>query len=332
MFRRPRRGALGLRGRIVGAVVVTTCATLAVAALALLGPLEQSLRSAALKTLQQNMRYGTIKQFKRLDLRHTFSTRVESGSTTRRRARGRAELAKLIATRAEHRQQDRRADHDVRLLRRAGPGGAAERRRRSGLIPRRPAGVPHQPDGVELRHRRRHASTPRMAIPTRRSWPAVRDRRPPADRRDPGARPRGPHRLHRRRAGRTGADALAGHPARRHAGAPPAPPARGRAPARPGRTGRSSRSTTSRDEVGDLGRAFSTMQRRLAQQEEARRAFVATASHELRTPLTSLEGMLELLQEDLYAARRIWPTPACCSGARGPSRAGSGGWPPTCST
>src|SRR5205807_10055049 len=29
------------------------------------------------------------------------------------------------------------------------------------------------------------------------------------------------------------------------------------------------------------------------------RAFVATASHELRTPLTSLDGMLELLDDDL---------------------------------
>jgi signal transduction histidine kinase len=54
-----------------------------------------------------------------------------------------------------------------------------------------------------------------------------------------------------------------------------------------------------RDEVGDLSRAFGIMRRRLEQQEEARRAFVATASHELRTPLTSLEGMLELLDDDL---------------------------------
>jgi signal transduction histidine kinase len=54
-----------------------------------------------------------------------------------------------------------------------------------------------------------------------------------------------------------------------------------------------------RDEVGDLARSFSIMQRRLRQQEEARRAFVATASHELRTPLASLEGMLELLADDL---------------------------------
>jgi signal transduction histidine kinase len=41
------------------------------------------------------------------------------------------------------------------------------------------------------------------------------------------------------------------------------------------------------------------MHARLRQQEEARRAFVATASHELRTPLTSLDGMLELLADDL---------------------------------
>jgi signal transduction histidine kinase len=54
-----------------------------------------------------------------------------------------------------------------------------------------------------------------------------------------------------------------------------------------------------RDEVGDLARAFGVMQQRLGQQEQARRAFVATASHELRTPLASLDGMLELLGDDL---------------------------------
>jgi signal transduction histidine kinase len=56
-----------------------------------------------------------------------------------------------------------------------------------------------------------------------------------------------------------------------------------------------------RDEVGDLARSFSIMQRRLRRQEEARRSFVATASHELRTPLASLNGMLELLADDLQA-------------------------------
>jgi signal transduction histidine kinase len=55
----------------------------------------------------------------------------------------------------------------------------------------------------------------------------------------------------------------------------------------------------SRDEVGDLARTFALMQHQLLQQEEARRAFVATASHELRTPLATLDGMLELLDEDL---------------------------------
>lgn len=56
-----------------------------------------------------------------------------------------------------------------------------------------------------------------------------------------------------------------------------------------------------RDEIGDLSRSFAIVQRRLRQQEAARRAFVSTASHELRTPLASLEGMLELLAEDLNA-------------------------------
>jgi len=53
------------------------------------------------------------------------------------------------------------------------------------------------------------------------------------------------------------------------------------------------------DEVGDLARAMTSMRSALLRQEEARRAFVATASHELRTPLTSLGGNLELLEEDL---------------------------------
>ncbi len=56
-----------------------------------------------------------------------------------------------------------------------------------------------------------------------------------------------------------------------------------------------------RDEIGDLARAFAMMQRQLHRQEAARRSFVATASHELRTPLASLDGMLELLEDDLNA-------------------------------
>ncbi|HEY7932907.1 MAG TPA: HAMP domain-containing sensor histidine kinase [Solirubrobacteraceae bacterium] len=56
---------------------------------------------------------------------------------------------------------------------------------------------------------------------------------------------------------------------------------------------------TGRDEIGELAGAFASMHARLRRQEEARRSFVATASHELRTPLTSLDGMLELLEDDL---------------------------------
>jgi signal transduction histidine kinase len=62
-----------------------------------------------------------------------------------------------------------------------------------------------------------------------------------------------------------------------------------------------------RDEVGDLARAFATMQRRLAAQEQARRTFVSTASHELRTPLTSLGLMLHGASEELTATRPDLP-------------------------
>jgi signal transduction histidine kinase len=58
-----------------------------------------------------------------------------------------------------------------------------------------------------------------------------------------------------------------------------------------------------RDEIGDLARAFAAMQEALRRQEGARRAFVATASHELRTPLTSLQWTLEMLEEDLHEGR-----------------------------
>jgi signal transduction histidine kinase len=49
------------------------------------------------------------------------------------------------------------------------------------------------------------------------------------------------------------------------------------------------------DEIGQLAQAFASMRERLRREEAARRAFVATASHELRTPLASLQGTLELI-------------------------------------
>lgn len=60
-------------------------------------------------------------------------------------------------------------------------------------------------------------------------------------------------------------------------------------------------SDSSRDEVGDLTRSLETMQRRLREQEQARRTFVSTASHELRTPLAAMRLQLGLLREDLEA-------------------------------
>jgi signal transduction histidine kinase len=52
------------------------------------------------------------------------------------------------------------------------------------------------------------------------------------------------------------------------------------------------------DELGDLAGAFDRMRVRLAQLDDARRAFVANASHELRTPLFSLAGFLELMDDE----------------------------------
>jgi signal transduction histidine kinase len=61
------------------------------------------------------------------------------------------------------------------------------------------------------------------------------------------------------------------------------------------------------DEVGDLTRAFATMQQRLREQESARRTFVSTASHELRTPLASLLLMLHSAREELREPRPDLP-------------------------
>jgi two-component system OmpR family sensor kinase len=53
-----------------------------------------------------------------------------------------------------------------------------------------------------------------------------------------------------------------------------------------------------RDELGQLANTLEQMRRQLAELDDARKRFIATASHELRTPLFSLGGFLELLEEE----------------------------------
>ncbi len=291
---RPRRGALGLRGRIVGAVLVTTVATLIVAAVALLGPLENSLRSAALKTLQTEGK-GATAPFENLDLEYAIEIYAKSGRN-QRAALSQAEAA-----------LGNRIGATITLL------GYFDESGHGGVPVTNPptsdtAALGSYDDAITA-YRDRHSISSfasadgtdyvRLALPiTIQGHRFVLVLRKPIDE-IPGAVnavrtafitaalaglaltlilaiPLAATLVRRLRRLRVAALQLA-------QAAPVVDLPEDRA----------------RDEVGDLSRAFATMQLRLQQQEEARRAFVATASHELRTPLTSLEGMLELLDEDL---------------------------------
>ncbi len=60
-------------------------------------------------------------------------------------------------------------------------------------------------------------------------------------------------------------------------------------------------SASSRDEVGDLGRAFNAMAADLAGTDRERRQLVATVAHELRTPLAAQRALLENVADGIVA-------------------------------
>jgi signal transduction histidine kinase len=61
--------------------------------------------------------------------------------------------------------------------------------------------------------------------------------------------------------------------------------------------------TTSRDEVGELARAFTLMAADLAEADRQRREFVANVSHELRTPISALHALLENIADGVTPAQ-----------------------------
>jgi signal transduction histidine kinase len=61
---------------------------------------------------------------------------------------------------------------------------------------------------------------------------------------------------------------------------------------------------TTRDEIGELGRAVNFMAERLNLLINAQRSFVSNAAHELRTPLMNLKLRIDALQEDLSLEQR----------------------------
>ncbi|MFZ0040680.1 MAG: HAMP domain-containing sensor histidine kinase [Solirubrobacteraceae bacterium] len=306
------RGAFGLRGRIVGVVVVTTIATLAVAALALLGPLEHTLRDAEQTTLRNELNKKTLHTFKALSL----SQLVNSTKVREQLNDDQANLANRISATVDVLgYPEPSGEHSQLLTPRVGIADEtlasddvvadAFRTGRAkysfGSIGGREyiwAAIPFPSGGLRyvLAVRKSSDEIPAAARVLRTAF---------LDAALAGlaltlilAIPLSGRLVRRLRRLRQAALELADE---------------GPAVEIP--------VDRVRDEVGDLARTLALMQQRLQHQEEARRAFVATASHELRTPLTSLDGMLELLDDDLrYADPDLEDALALLERARAQSR------------
>ena len=308
MRARPRLRAPGLRGRIVGLVLFTTVATLAVAAAALLGPLENSLRHAALKTLKTELsppHARVTQRFQTLDPSVALEVQVQGGKGASRadvklHERGKAMVERLDSLMS--RLGSRVGASEVALLGFGYPAPLATTETdlsdTDNFADAAVAFRSHQVtysfgtiDGKEY---------VRAAVPFQGvggHWWEVAIRKPIDE------IPAAVNAV--ARAFLTAA--LAGLALTLILGIPLSATLVYRlrrlrqAAVRVSQEGPGVEvpADRARDEVGDLARTFATMQGQLRRQEEARRAFVATASHELRTPLTSLDGMLELLDDDL---------------------------------
>jgi signal transduction histidine kinase len=347
---RPRLGALGLRGRIVGAVLVTAVAALAVAAVALLGPLEHSLRNAERQTLIREVPakasiYGSFLRadpglliyytaFKppQKDV-HIGSTQTDTSSAQaasqtpslaqmKRALFAKGSLVYATLIHLERSLQEKVGASEVALLGYAEPSGRHARR----------VAVPPDEDlsgfdsfddaakafrsnaanytlgsigGAQYARAAIPFTTPAVTLKSYRGVTIPAQRwvlivRKPLDEVSSAVAavrtaffvaalvalaltlllgiPLSARIVRRLRRLRQAALQLA------EGGPSVAVPV-----------------DRARDEVGDLARTFALMQLRLHQQEEARRAFVATASHELRTPLATLDGILELIAEDFQS-------------------------------
>jgi signal transduction histidine kinase len=293
------RSALGLRGRIAGVVLLTAVATLTVAAVALLGPLEHSLRKGEQTTLRRDL-VGRVRSLRTVALCDNVTSKqavvtltdeekslahriggdaIVTVLTTGQGATGQG--ARQLKTAVGHPRDEDDSFSDVATAFRTGNvvqsiGRIDRSEYAREAIPFTMSCPP--PDGQTeyvLAVRRSIAEIPEVVRVVNRAF---------LDAALAGLAltlllgiPLSWRLVRRLRRLREAAVAI-------EQDAPQAP-----VPV-----------DNARDEVGDLARALASMQQRLRSQEQARRSFVATASHELRTPLASLDGMLELLDEDLH--------------------------------